>query len=172
LWKLLVGRMRLSKGKHVPGALRQKGRAADQLFPAEEGLYIRFRECADGYVDVSELPAADLSVNRSKYCKRPEWVLLARFPKYLDFGYGVFTVADIPTPIKGLPPEYVRYDFVPRHIPEANNYSHSEIKVYRWQNYVNPLAKKQVTNEVKLRFRMLLRPRIRIIKPPKEQGRL
>jgi hypothetical protein len=169
LWKLLIVRMHLSRHEYAPRALRQKKRAPDQDFPPEEGLYIRFKEFDDGYVDVSEFPAANLSVNRSKYCKRPEWVLLARFPKYLDWGYAAFRVEDIPTPIEGPHPKYVRYDFMPSHEPELHNYSHSEIKAYKRQASDKALDKNQITKDVKLKFRMQLRRSIEPLKPPKGQ---
>jgi hypothetical protein len=131
-----------------------------------------FKDVVAGQVDVSGIVAANQSVNRSKYCKRPEWVLLARYPKYINWGCGAFKVADIPTPIEIeiKPDEKLRYDFRPKHEPELYNYSHSEIKVYKRQEYEKPLSRKQVAKTVKLDFRMRLSRKILIIEQPKDQN--
>ena len=76
----------------------RNGRHRDPVFLPNEELYIRFDKIAGENVDPACIKVPVQSVNRSKYSKAG-WVLLARYPKFLDWGYGSFKVSDIPESI-------------------------------------------------------------------------
>src|SRR5665648_111758 len=82
----------------IPQEMFRNGRPIDPIFLADEELYIRFDRIDGENVDPACIKAPVQSVNRSKYSKA-EWVLLARYPQFLDWGYGSFKVGDIPEAI-------------------------------------------------------------------------
>ena len=98
------------------------------------------------------------SVNRSKYSK-PEWVLLARYPQFLHWGYGSFKVSDIPESITS---EFgITHFFKVEHVPLDDNYSHSEVRAYK-----NAELVRRKNDAITLKYRVILSQRIIILKKP------
>ena len=103
---------------------------ADNLFALDEPLYLRIdpayfpREYADiNEVPLNEVRFPDFSVNRGKY-SIPEDVLRPNWPKC---GIATFQVQDVPQSLPH-PSGSLIYNFRVEHVPELNNYSHSDSK--------------------------------------------
>jgi hypothetical protein len=146
----------LASGNIPPGML-QNNREADQDFAPEEDLFIRFKEfCSENLIPI-EIKSVNQSLNRSKHSCQPEWILL---PCYHNQGYGVLKRRDIP-PFK-VSPGGVQYDFRVEHVPEALNYCHSEIHVYKSGILIDKINNITVKNE----FRMEVYEKIEVVKLP------
>ena len=146
----------------ISDEMRRKGRNPDPVFLSEEDLYIRFNSVVGGKVSMSSIRCGDQSVNRSKY-SRPEWVLLARYPKYINWGFGSFKVGEIPEVVTLPAAKPVEFRIV--HEPEEENYSHSVI--YRWKS--GGPHRKVGNRNIRNKFRAQLSQRIQIMKVPDEQ---
>lgn len=147
---------------HIPHEMRRNGRAVDCIFSDDEPLYIRFKILdEDGRVPMDQIRSTNQSVNRGKY-SRPEWVLITENNVLGHFGYGLFHVQDIPCTITkdGSP----QYWFRISHSPEEWNYSHSEILAHKGSKTVSPA--KKIHHTIKTEFRMWLRDKISVLKPP------
>ncbi len=140
----------------IPPDLLQKGRPQDDCFLRDESLYIRIDK-----VDIlggkitphySCLHPPSQSVNRGKYSK-PEWVLLARYPKYLTSGYGVLLMGDIPAPIQSSVSD-TKHKFRIRHVPLPDNYAHSEIWSYSYEESEKRVKGKNKTIDTMFRFKL------------------
>jgi hypothetical protein len=115
----------------IPIEMFRNGRPIDPNFLPDEELYIRFDRIDGENVDPACIKAPVQSVNRSKY-SRSEWVLLARYPQFLDWGYGSFKVSDIPESITS---EFnITHFYKVEHVPLDDNYSHSEVRAIRMGN--------------------------------------
>lgn len=142
--------------KQIPDEMKREGRPIDPVFESEEDLYFRFTSVVGKKPNVRDIHCPDQSVNRSKYSEA-EWVLL---PDFLDWGYGVFKVGDIPDSITR--PIGDPYDFMVEHDPPEENYSHCEIRAY-----VNGTRRKNIDNRnVKLYFRMRISQKTEILGLP------
>lgn len=133
-------------------------RAVDPVFEPEEELYIRFNSIIGGKVNVSCLKAPRQSVNRSKYSK-PEWVLITKCMRFLDWGYGYFRVENIPNYLTS--PGGVCFFIKPVHKPFDDNYPHSEVSAFR-ERETEPI-KKFNNRKTDLEYRMKIRNRIKIL---------
>jgi hypothetical protein len=151
----------------LPERLYRRGRSDDQEFEPSEELYHR---CTEGstYEDPvqpnlwrlkpSALRSPDFSVNRQKY-SQPEDVLL---PNYQGWGVVSFTVGDVPASIASQ--GQVVFDFRVEHVPDEDNYAHSEVRTFRGGQRV--LASSKVPETVKSLFRQRLSERTRVIIHP------
>lgn len=148
----------------IPSALRRDGRPLDPVFLPDEGLYLRVRaDQVDGEdVSVGSIRLPAQSVNRQKYCANPQWVLL---PKYCEWGVALLVRGDVPEAMSSPSPGGIRYRFTIEHVPEDENYSHSEIRVYRGDEVVFN-QKLEINATVKKNFRMQLAEKMRIIQRP------
>lgn len=143
--------------------------AADPEFEPEEYLYLRLKPaCWTGEAPIVQallnhvrFPA--FSVNRGKYSK-PEDVLQ---PEQSNWGIGSFRVGEIPGPLYqerkdlGDESDADKYTFGAVHLPEHDNYAHSEV-----QSSCNGVRNVQPSKTVKLEFRSRLRERIHVLKAP------
>jgi hypothetical protein len=147
----------------------RNGRPIDDKFEAVHKLYIRIDgECfQQGEILDAGIRIADQSVNWSKYSL--PWDILFG---HSDCGVGGFVVRDIPTPVpqdrKDWPrdPKFSPYEYVPKHIPENDNYGHCEIQATR-QGVVSKEEKIRA-DIVKKQFRSKLKRSINILLAPKE----
>ena len=146
----------------LPPELKRDGRSADPNFAPGERLFQRVDR--DDVAKLGARPSSlqirfpTQSVNREKYSK-PEWVLL---PDWLHMGVIAFKVEDVPpslTPEGGIPLE-----FRVEHVPEEENYAHSEIRTYRGDVYDEFLTVKSKT--LKKVFRQRLAEQCQIIRVP------
>ena len=148
---------------HIPPELYRNKRDEDSEFSPEEDLYIRFDVTVGKLVNPDSIRCPNTSVNRSKYCSNPEYVLLAKYPKYLNWGYGEFKVNSIPEPHQLEGGGY--YEFLIRHEPEEDNYSHSAIKSFKDRNYDKP-KNRFSSRHLERYFQTTLSQRIKILKEP------
>lgn len=142
----------------IPQGMFRNGRPIDPIFLPDEALYIRFDKINNEIVDPACIRAPVQSVNRSKYSK-PEWVLLAKYPQFLRWGYGSFKVSDIPESITS--ESGVTHNFKVEHEPLEDNYSHSEVRSYK-----NGELVKSKNNAIRLKYRVILSQKIIILKMP------
>lgn len=113
--------------------MRRNGREIDPEFASDEKL---FRRCpADrqgeqikaGEVHIDRIPFyPDMSVNRSKYSE-PKDVLYPDF--FQTFGVFSFRVEQIPDAISDDTGNH--FEWKPIHVPEENNYGHSELRTFK-----------------------------------------
>ena len=142
----------------IPQEMFRNGRPIDSVFSPDEELYIRFDRTDGKNVDPGCIRAPVQSVNRSKYSKA-EWVVLANYPKFLNWGYGSFKVCDVPESITS---EYGITHFIKvEHDPLDDNYSHSELKAYK-----NGELVKRKYDAIRLKYRVILSQRIIILRMP------
>jgi hypothetical protein len=145
--------------------MRRNGRPEDQDFSAEEKLYRRCsRRGIEEIVGVKRLtplsiPFPDLSVNREKYGGQPGDVLIPDWPAW---GIASWMVEDVPSPLSGT--TGTEFSFRVVHVPEEENFYHSEIRTFR--GGVRFL--KKPPDHVKQEFRMRLSARTRVIVEPSE----
>jgi hypothetical protein len=137
------------------------GRPADPHFEPDERL---FHRCLKVHLEFGRvLPAAfrspDFSVNRSKYSE-PVDVLV---PVYRRWGIACFEVAVIPSEMSS--PGGVSYQFQVDHIPEEDNYAHSEVRTYKSGKHSRKL---KVHDVVKKQFRQILSDSAILLKDPGE----
>jgi len=143
---------------HIPREMFRNGRPIDPVFLPDEELYIRFDRIDGENVDPACIKAPVQSVNRSKYSKA-EWVLVARYPQFIDWGYGSFKVCDIPESITS---EFgITHFFKVEHAPLDDNYSHSEVRAYK-----NGELVRRKNDVIRLKYRVILSQRIIILKMP------
>lgn len=144
--------------------LLRKDRPVDPEFRAEERLFRRCSvlEIENGKLAPSAVAFPDFSCNREKYCE-PTDVL---YPSWPDFGVVEFRVCDVP---RSVPPEYclntkVTYSFGVEHVPEVENFAHSEVRLYKdWifnrKNEPTSIIKKWFRGELSLRTKVILQPK-------------
>jgi hypothetical protein len=142
----------------IPQEMLRNGRPIDPIFLPDEALYIRFDQIENEIVHPACIRAPVQSVNRSKYSK-PEWVLLAKYPQFLKWGYGSFKVSDIPESITS--DTGVTHGFKIEHEPLEDNYSHSEVRSYK-----NGKIVKRKNDAIRLKYRVILSQKIIILKTP------
>ncbi len=157
--------MNFLENSQIPDRLIQKDRPTDLNFLGEEILYHRFPRLLDdpdGYVYPSTIRFPNFSVNRSKYSESYDVLI----PEYFDWGIYSFHVQDIPPPITRSGGKNIEtiYEFYVQHVPEKNNYAHSEVRVSKDGIYNEEM---KISNKiVKKTFRFKLSDRATIIKYP------
>lgn len=141
----------------LPDRLKRNGRAEDQAFEPGERLFRRYKR--EHYVErqFSNLGFAfpRQSINRSKYSE-PADVLFSLTDAFQGWGVLVFTVEHLPPEF---PIEEPAYTFFACHVPEEDNYSHTEVwcdRLPRTGNYTVP------TRPVRKLFRTWLSQRVGI----------
>ena len=143
----------------------QGKRGEDQEFRASDHLYYR---CAtEDVVGDRLLPArisyANTSVNWSKYSK--PWDVIFDHPEY---GIARFIVRDLPVelprdvPVGAKAP--LAHSFFPSHVPEKENYAHSEI--WTWRDG-NRMPKAKLPELVKKEFRQIMSDRSLVLHQPR-----
>jgi len=117
-----------------PNRLLCNGRAPDQDFLPTEKLFCRLPPLQPGedeYDDIppAKLPPLPISVNRGKYSKDDD-VLFGR----PDYGIAVLRVQDVPrqVDVRATGRKFeLRIEHDPVEDEEANNYAHTEIRIYK-----------------------------------------
>jgi hypothetical protein len=102
-------------------------RPADLDFDPDESLYRRIHpnyRTADGSINAGYLKLPTMSVNRGRYSE-PEDVVR----NHPGQGIATFPVRAIPSSLRD-PRESILYEFRVEHVPEVDNYSHSEVRTY------------------------------------------
>ena len=139
----------------------RRGRPVDQEFEPSEQLYRRYKRehWVDNHFSNTGLRFPDESgpsVNRGKYSE-PEDVLFSPSGEFNRWGVLKFRVADIPGPIED--GAGCLYLFSARHVPEDDNYAHSEL----WAATAGEGAKPaRPSSRVKKEFRVRLSQRITV----------
>lgn len=108
----------------IPSRLLRQGREPDPNFLPSERLFRRSRPSAldDDPLFEAVITFPDPSVNREKY-SLPEDVILG----YPGFRVFTFRVQDIP---RSLDEGGRAFTFGVEHVPEDDNYAHSEVRTY------------------------------------------
>lgn len=148
----------------VPTALRRDGRPIDAEFLPGEELYFRVSavHIHGEHVSPASIRVPAQSVDRQKYCPVPDWVLV---PGYEHWGVAKFFRGDVPDSMVSPSPGNVRYRFTVEHVPEDENYAHSEIRAYKGDQALFD-QKLQINDTVKKTFKMQLADKMRIIQRP------
>lgn len=157
----------LWRGNYRPARMFTRGRPLDPEFASEEWLYFRcmaeWIEC--GRIKPANVHFPDQSVNRQKY-SRPRDVLLPDDSEescnWLLWGVVGIQVRDLPPEMRtggGIP-----YSFPVEHDPLPNNYSHSELRVFK--NGVRETSKGKINNQIKKEYRTRLALRTSVIVSP------
>ena len=145
----------------------QGSRGVNSSFLPRHKLY--FRVPSEAYVNgqwieasIDFIPAANQSVNWSKYSK--PWDV--KFD-HADHGIALIRVSDIPERL----PDAISTDlndkvhfYTATHVPEPNNYSHSEIQVLKDGKVI--VNRSKVSNKTKKQYRALIRAKAVILLPP------
>lgn len=151
-----------------PEAMYRNGRDPVQWFAPEENLFQRINS-----EDLDEsgrlLPTAFRvpcqSVNRAKFSE-PEWVLIPTFEK---LGIVAYAVKDVPLriPVEQQTAKQKASDYVFRvkHVPQDDNYSHSEVQSFR-EGELDFHPSLRVAKSVSEKFKMKLAARARVIRRP------
>ncbi len=140
----------------IPERLKANGRGEDPDFPPQEKLFRRYKkaEYQAGVLLNIALSSAP-SVNRGNYSQSTD-VLIHEADKYAGFGILSFLVQDIPAQLLAGQPTH---QFFPKHMPVANNYSHSEV----WCNRIGQIGPHVEPNKaVRKMFRTLLGQRVAV----------
>ena len=142
-----------------PDRMYRRGRAEDSEFRPEELLFRRYMK--EHWVEGQFTPAGfkfpKQSVNREKYSE-PEDVLFAEEASFEGWGVLQFSVSDIPPRL--FANEVLAFIFFPKHVPEEDNYAHSEIwcdQEERTGEYVEPSKKFKKLFRSKLSQRVSIR---------------
>ena len=145
----------------IPTRLFRNGRPVVLEFKSDELLFMRARpeDVLGGKVDGTAVRFPDFSVNRGMFSE-PKDVLL---PCHDNMCVCQFQVRDIPQG-SHLPAGSQReYTFEVVHVPEEENYSHSEVQAYK--DGVHP-PKLKLPNTTKKWFRDQLRQKMRVVIRP------
>jgi hypothetical protein len=134
----------------------QRDRQVLPNFDGEEFLYLRYgrEDFVSGQLAPGGIRFPKTSVNRGSL-SQPEDALFAEDGKYNGLGVVEFKVSEIPPKIvQEQGPTYV---FFMRHVPDSDNYSHSEI----WSDQATQTgAYREPSKTVKFKFRIHLCQRI------------
>ena len=136
----------------------------DNNFTPAERLFLRLNPvgwvpevASQQKIPLNEVRFPDFSVNREKY-SRPEDVLRPNWP---DYGIASFRVMDVPESLVHEQTGH-QFDFRVEHVPEPDNYAHSEVRTYEG----GQRARREPSKAVRLRFRAILQQRIILIREP------
>jgi len=136
----------------------------DQSFSPEERLFraVQVKHVQDGttvLADAIQLPS--LSCNREKYRDFPEAVLaiFSHKPEDCYLYVAILSAVDMPPPKTA--DGKVFWELFPEHIPEEENYSHTEIRARRCGKDYNPEVK--INSKVKMELKAFLAGKMRVI---------
>jgi hypothetical protein len=153
----------------LPARLLQGNRLPDQRFSAGDHLYHRCnREDIIGdRLNGNRIKYGQVSVNWSRYSKPWDVVF-----DYEGWGIARFVVRELPFRLpkevvqpknpKTAPPKL--YSFVPEHVPEARNYSHSEILIMK--DGIRQFEDVDLPKTVKKEFRQIMADRSLVLHQP------
>jgi hypothetical protein len=148
----------------VPERLRRGGRAVDPDLSPDESFFraVRRNDLHDGrlFPDVIRFP---YSVNKGKYSE-PADVIRSPKPRPQS-GVAEFKVGHVP--VDDVEIQAARYAFRVEHVPEEDNYAHSEIRLYKDGRFLGEEQPKP--RPVRLQLRVLFADRVRIellVQPP------
>src|SRR6266487_2401330 len=144
----------------LPERMYRNNRPADPNFDGAELLSRRCRQedVENGHRSRSAVGFPDWSVNRAKYSE-PGDALLPRWP---DWGVASFAVADVPGSLVSEGGTVIEFRI--EHVPEEENYAHSEVRAYKNGRHDRKL---DVPKTVKARFRQILSERTHIAIEPR-----
>lgn len=132
----------------------------DPDFPPDELLYLRIKpqyfsgaQADWNQITINHIRFPNFSVNRGNYSE-PEDVLKPDWPQW---GIASFLVRDVPQQLS----KDASCKFKVEHLPEAGNYAHSEVRVYK-----NGVFGYESTKAARLEFRSILRNRMVILRRP------
>ena len=149
--------------RNIPERLKQNNRPAIQQFDPQERLFQRFDKLIEegGHLYPAQVHFPDFSVNRERFSK-PEDVLL---PIYLKWGIVAFKVKDIPDKkiVNEGAEEETIYSFIIVHIPQSDNYAHSEVRTEKNGVYKKGKIKNK---DVKRYFRYKLSEKLKTLRYP------
>ena len=134
--------------------LLRRGRPADPAFAPDERLFRRLspRAFEQGLICDAAIPFPAFSVNREKYSEAED--VRQGHP---DHGIFAFEVRAIPDQVEGSP-----YHFGVEHVPEEDNYSHSEVRTY----LEGQPSEREPPKSVRKLFRQRLLASCTLIAPP------
>ncbi len=146
----------------------QGNRGVDETFTSQERL---FHRCAYDWLDSegklkhANVSFPDQSVNREKYSKPFDVILPDRTPRttgWIYWGVAAIRVEQIPEPEAtsggGV------FEFRVEHDPEFDNFSHSEIRVFK--NGKHESRKGNINHKVKMAYRYKIAQRAVIVLRP------
>lgn len=143
----------------VPARLKRLGRVVDPNFEPSEQLYRRFHRdhFLAGEVLAQAITFPAFSVNREKYSQANDVLL----------GYPTYGVLSFP--VRGVPAECASPDgrvfrFRVEHVPEEDNYAHSEVRTYSNEER----AAKDPPKTVKKLFRTRLFAAFEVLRQPED----
>lgn len=156
------------RGRPRPSRLYQRGRPVDSDMPPTERLYFRcMRDWLDDNDSVrpAQIQFPDQSVNRERYSRPrdvllPDGALVSR--NWILWGVSMVQISDLPPDIAS--PGGVSFSFTAEHDPLEDNYSHSELRVYK--NGIREQAKKKINSQVKKKYRTDMAFRTRLVVRP------
>jgi hypothetical protein len=135
----------------------------DNTFQPDELLFRRIHpeHYIDGELQVAAIELPDMSVNRGKY-SRPEDAIRA----FQNWGIGEFKVKHVPPGISSFLGA-ADYEIRIAHVPEPDNYSHSEIQAFENGTHVTELSANNVVEQrFHLQWRLRLLAKVRVRKEP------
>lgn len=146
----------------------KRGRGVDNRFRFWHQLY---RRCKSEDLIGDRLSPASIrydnqSVNWSKYSK--PWDVVFDYPRH---GIVHFLVGDLPTELPKHNPSAGKaklHSFFPAHVPEEENYAHSEIWTYKHESNEQKIRieKPKLSETVKKEFRQIMSDRGVVILRP------
>jgi len=143
-----------------PPDMFRRDRPVDPNFDPSEHLFFRIPPDAVVVgVDPVDIRFPEFSVNRGKFGYY--WYLL--YPKFFEFGVVEFLVSDIPTPLQS--EGGVEYAFRPEHVPDDDNYAHSEVRTFKGKTRSQ---KSNLPQGIKKEFREALVQRMILIHDPRD----
>ena len=144
------------------------GRRARPFHDPKELLYLRFRpaDLVNGEIPPTSMPFPTWCANRSRF-SQPLDVLIPNWP---DWKVAAFAVEAVPQQLKTEPETkkvggkrqaVIRtFLFVPVHLPEPDNYAHSEVQSFEDGN---PGEMAEPPKTLKKKFRTMLSERARFL---------
>ena len=151
----------------------RNGRPIDPDLLATEKLYLRCKlDWIDqsGQIKKAYISFPDQSVNRQRF-SRPKDVLLPdgseKSKEWILWGVARILVSDLPPDEQttgGAGSRGMTYSFSAEHDPEEDNYSHTELRVYK--NGQRERKSKKINSQVKTAYRTKLALRTRIVIRP------
>jgi hypothetical protein len=151
-------------GSNIPDRMLRRGRGPVERFDPDEPLYWRCVKAQLIDLPGSGLPVRfpDFSVNRGGLGFGPASDVL--IPSWPTLGVIQFLVRDIPSQISF--DHNTRYEFRAVHVPQDENYAHSEVRTFKNGNYDPKLEIK--SKIVKKAFRQQLGERAVTVIVPQE----
>lgn len=128
--------------RNRPSRMLRDGRTEDQEFSPAERMYRRYTK--DDFEGEYFRPARfrfPPSLNRQRYSE-PEDVVFSEHGEFDGCGVLECTVQDLSLQLMG--DHEVQYSFIPMHVPEHDNYSHSEI----WATFGDPPSRTSEPNKI------------------------